>query len=161
MRWLHRVGSSLRSRVDLSQETPQTSNTPTIDGMHTSVQETVSDGFARGAVYLAAAFQEHNRHEFEAHRVEEDTQLDWQGTRYVLGESGYYLPDNTRASWSIGGKYNQGKEGVATAYEWFLNLPPVVLLPVMWVAGVALLGMSALVLYWVGRVLAGLIAGSI
>jgi hypothetical protein len=78
-----------------------------------------------------------------------------------LGESGYYLPDNTRASWSIGGKYNQGKERVATAYEWFLNLPPVVLLPVMWVAGVALLGMSALVLYWVGRVLAGLMAGSI
>jgi hypothetical protein len=160
MRWVLREGSSLRSRVDLSQETPQTSNTPTIDGTHTSVQEAISDGFVRGAIYLAAAWQEHNRHEFEAHRVE-DTQVDWQGTRYVLGESGYYLPGNTRASRSIGGKYTQGKEGVATAYEWFLNLPPVVLLPVMWVAGVALLGMSALVLYWVERVLAGLMAGSI
>ena len=144
----------------MRQPTPHTSDTPTIEGMQTSVQEAVSHSVARGAVYLAAAWEEHARHEFEAHGVEE-TQVHWQGTRFVLGESGYYLPDNTRASWSIGGKYTQGKEGVATAYEWFLNLPPVVLLPVMWVAGVALLGMSALVLYWVGRLLVGLVAGSI
>ncbi len=78
-----------------------------------------------------------------------------------MGESGYYLPDSTRASWSIGGQYNQGKEGVATAYEWFLNLPPLVPLLVLWVVGVALLGTCALVLYWVGRVLVGMMTGSI
>ncbi len=131
-----------------------------IDGTHTSAQEDVYDSIARGAVCLAAAWEEHSRHEFETYGVE-DTQVDWQGTRYVLEESGYYLPDSTRASWSIGGQYNQGKEGVATAYEWFLNLPPVVVLLVLWVGGVALLGTCALVLYWVGRVLVGLMAGSI
>ena len=145
----------------MRQETPQTSDTPTMERMNTSVQEAVGDSIARAAVYLGAAWEEHARHEFEAHSVEDTQEVDWQGTRYVLGESGYYLPDSTRASWSIGGQYNQGKEGVATTYEWFLNLPPVVLLLVLWVGGVALLGTCALVLYWVGRVLVGLMAGTI
>ena len=145
----------------MRQETPQTSDTPTMERMNTSVQEAGGDSIARAAVYLGAAWEEHARHEFEAHSVEDTQEVDWQGTRYVLGESGYYLPDSTRASWSKGGQYNQGKEGVATAYEWFLNLPPVVLLLVLWVGGVALLGTCALVLYWVGRVLVGLMAGSI
>jgi hypothetical protein len=145
----------------MRQETPQTSDTPTMERMNTSVQEAVGDSIAQAAVYLGAAWKEHAQHEFEAQSVEDTQEVDWQGTRYVLGESGYYLPDSTRASWSIGGQYNQGKEGVATAYEWFLNLPPVVLLLVLWVGGVALLGTCALVLYWVGRVLVGLMAGSI
>jgi hypothetical protein len=145
--------------VDESQETPQTSNTPTIDGPHTSAQQDVYDSIARGAVYLAAAWEEHSRHEFEAYSAE-DTQVDWRGTRYVLEESGYYLPDSTQASWARG-KYNQGKEGLATGYERVLNLPPVVPLLVLWVAGVALIGTCALVLYWVGRLLVGLVAGSI
>jgi hypothetical protein len=61
----------------------------------------------------------------------------------------------------MGGKYKEGKEGVASAYEWFLELPPVVVLLEMWVTGVALLGSCALVLYWVGRVLVGLMVGSL
>ena len=145
--------------MDESQETPQTSNTPAMGGAHTSAQEDVYDSIARGAVYLAAAWEEHSRHEFETYGVE-DTQVDWQGTRYVLGESGYYLPDGTRAGWARG-KYNQGKEGLATGYEWVLDLPPVVPLLVLWVSGVALIGTCALVLYWVGRLLVGLAAGSI
>ena len=119
--------------MDEIQETPQTSNTPTIDGPHTSAQQDVYDGIARGAVYLAAAWEEHSRHEFEAYGVE-DTQVDWQGARYTLGESGYYLPDSTRASWARG-KYDRGKEGLATAYERVLDLPPVVPLLVLWVGG--------------------------
>ena len=145
----------------MRQETPQTSDTPTMERMNTSVQEAVGDSIVQAAVYLGAAWEEYTQHEFEAHSVEDSQEVDWQGTRYVLGESGYYLPDSTRASWSIGGQYNQGKEGVATAYEWFLNLPPVVLFWLLWVGGVALLGTCALVLYWVGRVLVGLMAGSI
>ena len=132
-----------------------------MEGMHTNVQEAVDDSIARGAVYLAAAWDEYIRHEFEAHDVE-DTRVDWQGTRYVLGESGYYLPDSTRrARWTMGGQYTQGKEGVATAYEWFVQLPPVVPLLVLWVAGVALLGSVALMLYWTVRVLVQLVTGSI
>ena len=77
-----------------------------------------------------------------------------------MGESGYYLPDSTRAGWASG-KYDWGKEGLATAYERVLDLPPVVPLLVLWVAGVALIGTCALVLYWVGRLLVGLAAGSI
>ena len=145
--------------MDESQETPQTSNTPAMGGAHTGAQEDVYDSIARGAVYLAAAWEEHSRHEFETYGVEY-TQVDWQGTRYVLGESGYYLPDGTRAGWARG-KYNQGKEGLATGYEWVLDLPPVVPLLVLWVSGVALIGTCALVLYWVGRLLVGLVAGSI
>ncbi len=44
----------------------------------------------------------------------------------------------------------EDKERVAAAYKGFLQLPQVV---VLWVAGVALLGLCMLVLYWVGRVL--------
>jgi hypothetical protein len=145
----------------MRQATPHTSNTSTMEGMHTNVQEAVGDSIGRGAVYLAAAWDEYIRHEFEAHNVE-DTRVDWQGTRYVLGESDYYLPDSTRrARWTMGGKYTQGKEGVATAYEWFLQLPPVVPLLVLWVVGVALLGSVALVLYWTVRVLVRLVVGSV
>ena len=57
----------------------------------------------------------------------------------------------------MGAGYNRGKEGVAEAYEWFLKVPPLVPILLLWVAGVALLGTGALVLYWVGRVLAGFI----
>ena len=74
-----------------------------------------------------------------------------------MGESGYYLPESTRARWSMGAGYNRGKEGVAAAYEWFLKVPPLVPILLLWVGGVALLGTGALVLYWVGRVLAGFI----
>ena len=142
--------------MEESQETRQTSNTPAMGGPHTSAQQDVYDSIARGAVYLAAAWEEHSRHEFEAYSVE-DTQVDWQGTRYILGESGYYLPESTRARRSMGGGYNRGKEGVAAAYEWFLKVPPLVPILLLWVAGMALLGTGALVLYWVGRVLAGFI----
>jgi hypothetical protein len=48
-------------------------------------------------------------------------------------------------------------------YEWFLErflkLPPVVVLTVLWVAGAALLGSYALVLYVAGSVLVWLVAG--
>ncbi len=144
----------------MRQETPQTSDTPTMERMNTSVQEAVGDSIAQAAVYLGAAWEEHARHEFEAHSVEDTQEVDWQGTRYVLGESGYYLPDSTRASWASG-KYNQGKEGLATAYERVLDLPPVVPLLVLWVSGVAIIGTCALVLYWVGRLLVGMVTGSI
>ena len=77
-----------------------------------------------------------------------------------MGESGYYLPDGTRESWARG-KYNQAMEGLAPGYEWVLNLPPVVPLSLLWVSGVALIGTCALVLYWVGRLLVGLVVGSI
>jgi hypothetical protein len=155
-----------RTKVDMKQPSPHTSNAPTMEGMHTNVQETVGDSVVRGAVYLAAAWQEYTRHEFQAHSLEdaqvedaqvEDAQVDWQGSRYVLGESDYYLPDSTRARWSIDAGYNQGNEEEATAYEWFLKVPPVVPILLLWVAGVALLGTGALVLYWVGWVLAGFI----
>ena len=49
---------------------------------------------------------------------------------------------------------------IGQAYERFLGLPPAFVLAVLWVAGVALIGTCALVLYWVGRLLVGL-AGSI
>jgi hypothetical protein len=152
-----------RTKVDMKQPSPHTSNAPTMEGMHTNVQETVGDSVVRGAVYLAAAWQEYTRHEFQAHSLEdaqvEDAQVDWQETRYVLGESDYYLPDSTRrrARWSIDAGYNQGNEEEATAYEWFLKVPPVVPILLLWVAGVALLGTGALVLYWVGQLLAGFI----
>ncbi len=139
----------------MKQPLPHTSNTSTMERMNTNAQETVGDSVVRGAIYLAAAWEEHTRQEFQAHSVE-DAQVDWQGTQYALGESDYYLPDSIQASWASG-KYDQGKEGVAAAYEWFLKLPPVVPILLLWVAGVALLGTGALVLYWVGRVLAGFI----
>jgi hypothetical protein len=40
-------------------------------------------------------------------------------------------------------------------------LSVVIVLVVLWMAGVALLGSFTLVLYWVGRVLVGLIVGAI
>jgi hypothetical protein len=43
--------------------------------------------------------------------------------------------------------------------ERFLKLPPAVVLTVLWVAGVALLGSYALVLYVAGSVLVWLVAG--
>jgi hypothetical protein len=46
-------------------------------------------------------------------------------------------------------------------YERFLGLPPALVLAVLWVAGVALLGSIALVLYWTGWVLVQAVAGSI
>ena len=61
----------------------------------------------------------------------------------------------------MGGKYKEGKEGVASAYEGFLELPPVVVVLVMWVAGAVLLGSCALVLYWVGSVVVRSLAGSL
>ena len=36
---------------------------------------------------------------------------------------------------------------IAQAYEWFLNLPVPVILATMWLTGVALISVSALVLY--------------
>jgi hypothetical protein len=131
-----------------------------MEGMNTSVQEAAGDSIARAAAYLGAAWQDHIQHEFEAHSVEDTQEVDWQGTRYVLGESGYYLPDSTRANWSMGGQYNQGKEGVATAYEWFLNLPPVVPLLVLWVGGVALIGACVLVSYALISALMRVVAGA-
>jgi hypothetical protein len=51
--------------------------------------------------------------------------------------------------------------GIGHAYEWFLELSVVIVLVVLWMAGVALVGSFTLVLYWVGRVLVGLIVGAI
>src|SRR5215210_3216694 len=133
----------------MSHETPQTSNTPTVERMKTNVREGLSPSIARGAVYLTNFWKEHIGHESEAHSVEDPQEVHWQGTRHVfLGESGYYVPDSSRARRSMNNKYTQGKEGVATAYEWFIDLPPVGPMLVLWVAGAALLGTCALVLYF-------------
>ena len=50
---------------------------------------------------------------------------------------------------------------IGQAYERFLGLPPAFVLAVTWVAGVALLGSIALVLYSTGGALVQLAAGSI
>jgi hypothetical protein len=50
---------------------------------------------------------------------------------------------------------------IGRTYERFLELPVVVVLAVMWMVGAALLGSSALALYWTGRVLVQLAAGPI
>ena len=50
---------------------------------------------------------------------------------------------------------------VGQAYERFLELPVVVVLAVMWLAGAALLGSIGLALYWTGWVLVQLAAGPI
>ena len=50
---------------------------------------------------------------------------------------------------------------VGRTYERFLELPPAFVLAVLWVAGVALLGSIALVLYSTGWLLVQLVAGSI
>ena len=147
--------------VQKRQVAPQNTN------VREGVSPNISASIGRGAIYLGDFWEEHIRPEIAAPSVEDapvdwqETRVHWQGTRHVLGPSGYYVPDSSRARWTMGGKYKEGKEGVASAYEGFLELPPVVVLLVMWVAGVALLGSGALVLYWIGRVLVGLMAGSI
>jgi hypothetical protein len=50
---------------------------------------------------------------------------------------------------------------MARAYEGFLGLPVLVVLAVMWVAGAALLGSCALVVYMVGSVLLRTVVGSL
>ena len=50
---------------------------------------------------------------------------------------------------------------VGQAYERFLELPVVVVLAVLWLAGTALLGSVALVLYSAGWVLVQLVVGAI
>ena len=50
---------------------------------------------------------------------------------------------------------------MARAYEGFLGLPVLVVLAVMWVAGAALLGSGALVVYMVGSVLLRTVVGSL
>jgi hypothetical protein len=49
----------------MKQPSPHTSNTPTMEGMHTNVQETGGDSINREAVYLAlflaAGWKEHTR----------------------------------------------------------------------------------------------------
>jgi hypothetical protein len=42
---------------------------------------------------------------------------------------------------------------IGRAYEWFLQLPMLIVLAVLWVAGAALLGSCVLVLYMAGSVL--------
>ncbi len=134
---------------------------------NTNVREGVSPSIARGAIYLGDLWEEHIRPEIEAPSVEDtpvnwqETQVHWQGTRHVLGPSGYYVPDSSRARWTMGGKYKEGKEGVASAYEGFVELPPVVVMLVLWVAGAVLIGSCALVLYWVGSVVVRSLAGSL
>jgi hypothetical protein len=148
----------------MRQVAPQKSNTSIAARMDTNVREGLSPSIAQGAVYLGDLWEDHILPEIEAPSVEDtpvnwqETQVHWQGTRHVLGPSGYYVPDSSRARWTMGGK---GKEGVESPYEGFLELPPAVVLLMMWVAGVALLGLCGLVVYWVGRLLIGLIAGSI
>ena len=136
-----------------------------VASQNTNVREGISPSIARGAIYLGDLWEEHIRPEIEAPSVEDtpvnwqETQVHWQGTRHVLGPSGYYVPDSSRAPWTMGGKYKEGKEGVASAYEGFLELPPVVVLMVMWVAGVALLSSCALALYMAGSVVVRSLAG--
>ena len=96
----------------------------------------VSSSIARGAIYLTNLWEEHFWHEeFEAQSVEDAQEVYWQGIRHVLGPSGYYVPDSSRARLYVEGKYKQGQEGVSTAYEGFLELPPAVVLLVLWAAG--------------------------
>ena len=49
---------------------------------------------------------------------------------------------------------------IAQAYERFLEMPVLVVLAVMWVAGATLLGSLALALYMVGSLLVQVIAGA-
>ena len=50
---------------------------------------------------------------------------------------------------------------IGRAYEWFLQLPAMIVLTVLWVVGAVLLGSFALVLYAAGSVLVGSLAGSL
>ena len=142
-----------RSEVEMRQVAPQNTN------VREGVSPNISASIAWGAIYLADFWEEHIRPEIEAPSVEDtpvnwqETQVHWQGTRHVLGPSGYYVPDSSRAQRYVGGKYREGKEGVESAYEGFLELPPAVVLLVLWVAGAVLLGSCALVLYMAGSVL--------
>jgi hypothetical protein len=151
----------LEFEVQMRQAASQNTN------VREGVSPNISPNISRGAIYLGDLWQEHIRPEIEAPSVEDtpvnwqETQVHWQGTRHVLGPSGYYVPDSSRARWTMGGKYKEGKEGVESAYEGFLELPPVVVVLVMWVAGVALLGSCALVLYMAGSVVVRSLAGSI
>ena len=149
------------SEVQMRQVAPQNTN------VREGVSPNISASIGRGAIYLADFWEDHIRPEIEAPSVEDtpvhwqETQVHWQGTRHVLGPSGYYVPDSSRAQRYMGGKYKEGKEGVASAYEGFLELPRVVVLLVLWVAGVALLGSCALVLYMAGSMLVRSLAGSL
>jgi hypothetical protein len=144
------------------------------------VSPNISASIGRGAIYLADFWEDHIRPEIEAPSIEDhirpeieapsiedtpvhwqETQVHWQGTRLVLGPSGYYVPDGSRAQRYMGGKYKEGKEGVESAYEGFLELPPAVVLLVLWVAGAVLLGSCALVLYMAGSVVVRSLAGSL
>ena len=49
----------------MRQETPQTSNTPTMEVVNTSVREGLSASIAREAVYLDDSWEEHIRPEFD------------------------------------------------------------------------------------------------
>ncbi len=157
------MGSEVQKRQVASQKSITTGTAR----MDTNVREGLSPSIARGAIYLGDFWEEHIRPEIEAPSVEDtpvnwqETQVHWQGTRHVLGPSGYYVPDSSRAQRYMGGKYKEGKEGVESAYEGFLELPSAVVLLVLWVAGVALLGSIALVLYSTGGALVRLAAGSI
>ena len=149
------------SEVQMRQVAPQNAN------VREGVSPNISPSISRGAIYLGDLWEEHIRPEIEAPSVEDtpvnwqQTQVHWQGTRHVLGPSGYYVPDSSRARWTMGGKYKEGKEGVASAYEGFLELPPAVVLLVLWVAGAVLLGSCALVLYMAGSVVVRSLAGSL
>ena len=154
------MGSYLRAEVQMRQVAPQNTN------VREGVSPNISPSIARGAIYLADFWGEHIRPEIEAPSIEDtpvnwqETQVHWQGTRHVLGPSGYYVPDSSRARWTMGGKYKEGKEGVE-GKEGFLELPPAVVLLVLWVAGAVLLGSCALVLYWVGSAVVRSLAGSL
>ena len=147
--------------VQKRQVAPQNTN------VREGVSPNINASIGRGAIYLADFWEDHIRLEIAAPSVEDtpvnwqETQVHWQGTRHVLGPSGYYVPDSSRAQRYMGGKYKEGKEGVESAYEGFLELPPAVVLLVLWVAGAVLLGSCALVLYWVGSVVVRSLAGSI
>ena len=68
-----------------------------------------------------------------------------------------------RAEGSVAGPSNapaNAPKRLARAYEGFLEMPVLVVLAVMWVAGAALLSSCALVLYVAGSLLVRAIAGS-
>ena len=60
---------------------------------------------------------------------------------------------STRAKPSPATSNVKQKGIVVRSFEWFLELPVVIVLTVMWVTGALLLGLCALVLYMAGSVL--------
>jgi hypothetical protein len=52
-------------------------------------------------------------------------------------------------------------QGIGLAYEWFLELPVLVVVLVLWAGGVAFLGALALVSYVLISALVGVIAGAV